>query len=160
MYLPRLVVEDAAQLFDVCPVLGGDEYAVVVHTVHPCGPEFVKGDVFAGAWSEVVLVFGLVGECVDFVKHHDDRLLSPFAEVVERLVDNFNLVLECRVGEVHHMHQYVGLAHLVEGRFKRIDKMRGQFAYESYGVGEQKRQVLDGDFPDGGVQCGEELVFG
>ena len=84
MYLPRLVVEDAAQLFDVCPVFGGDEYAVVVHTVHPGGPEFVKGDVFAGAWSEVVLVSGLVGSCVDFSQPHASRLRCTFDWVLSR----------------------------------------------------------------------------
>ena len=38
--------------------------------------------------------------------------------------------------------------------------MSGQLAYETYGVGEQKRQIVDNDLAHRGVERGEKFVFG
>ena len=58
------------------------------------------------------------------------------------------------------MDEYVGVAHLVESRFERVDQMCGQFAYEADSVGQQKRQVVDDDLAHCGVECCEKLVLG
>ena len=34
-----------------------------------------------------------------------------------------------------------------------------QFAYKSYRIGEQERQVFNGHFADSGIECSKELIF-
>ena len=62
--------------------------------------------------------------------------------------------------DIHHVHQHVGLAYLVEGRLERVDKVSWQLADEADGVGEQDGQVVDGNLAHGGVEGGEKLVLG
>ena len=58
------------------------------------------------------------------------------------------------------MHQQVGLAHLVECRFERVNEVGGQFADKSHGIGQQERQVLHHHLAHRGVESGEEFVLG
>ncbi len=64
------------------------------------------------------------------------------------------------MGDVHDVDEEVRLSHLIECGFERLDQSRGEFADEADRVGEQEREVLDGDLADGGVERGEQLVFG
>ncbi len=61
---------------------------------------------------------------------------------------------------IHHVHQDIGLAHLVESALEGIHKMRGQLADEAYGVGKQKRQIVDNHLAHRGVERCEQLVLG
>ena len=76
------------------------------------------------------------------------------------MVNHLDLLLELWVGDVDHMNQQVGVADLVEGRLERLHKVGGELADESHGVGQQEREIVDGDFAHGGVECGEKLVLG
>ena len=58
------------------------------------------------------------------------------------------------------MNEQIGLAHLVQGRFEGLHQVVGQFADESYCIGQQERQVVDGDFTNRRVERGEEFVLG
>ena len=58
------------------------------------------------------------------------------------------------------MHEQVGFARLVEGRFERLDEVGREFANEADGVGQQEGQVAHHDFAHRRVEGGEELVFG
>ncbi len=64
------------------------------------------------------------------------------------------------MGDVDHVYQDVGLAHLVEGGLERLDEAGGELADETDGVGEQEGEVVDYDLAHGGVEGGEKLVFG
>ena len=58
------------------------------------------------------------------------------------------------------MHQQIGLAHLVERRFERLDQLGRQFADEPDRIRKQERQVVEDHLADRGVERGEELVLG
>ncbi len=127
---------------------------------HPHLAELLERNILAHARSQIILILLHMGESIDFVKHHYHRFVGTVTHLAQRLVDHLDLLLEMRMRDVDHMHQQVGLAHLVESRLERIDKMSGQLAYETYGVGEQKRQIVDNDLAHRGVERGEKLVFG
>ena len=63
------------------------------------------------------------------------------------------------MADIHHMHQQVGLAYLVERRFERLHEVRGQLSDEAHGVGQEEGKIVDGHLTDGGVERGEELVL-
>ena len=70
------------------------------------------------------------------------------------------MVFVVGVGDVNHVKQNVGLAHLVEGRFKRLDELGRKLADEAHRVGQQKRKVSHHHLAHGRVEGGKKLVFG
>ena len=128
-------IEHLFELFDVSAFLGRDKHTVVRQTRHPHAFQFFKRHIFASPGCEVVFVLRRVSERVDFVEHHYHRFVSAVTHFAEGLVDNLDLLLEIRVGDVDHMYEQVCFAHLVECRFERVDEMGGKFADEPYGVG-------------------------
>ena len=58
------------------------------------------------------------------------------------------------------MHQKVGLAHLVERRLERLDKLRRQLADKTDGIRQQEWQVVEDHLSHRRVERSEEFVFG
>ena len=117
-------------------------------------------NILTQAWGQVVVVLLDVGEGVHLVEHQNHRLVFRLAYLLQGAVDHFDLFLELWVGNVDYMHEYVGVAHLVERRFEGVDKVGWQFADESDSVGEQKRKVVDYHLAHRGVERGKQLVLG
>ena len=63
------------------------------------------------------------------------------------------------MGNVHHVHEDIGLPDLVQGALEGFHQLRGQFPDEADGVGQQERAVFDDDLPDRRVQGSEEFVL-
>ena len=160
MHLLRLVVEHTLEFLHILARLGRDKHAIVVHTRHPCVFEFFERNVLAQAWGEVVGVFLHIRELVDFVKHHNHLLVASATHFLKGLVHHLHLFLKLRVGNVHHMHHNVAVAHLIEGGLERIHQVVGQFADKTHGVGEQEWQILNHHLTHGGVEGGKKFVFG
>ena len=154
------VVDEFAELVDVRLLAGADEDGVLVELGHPGAAELVEGDVLAGGRKEVILGLWRVGEGVNLVEDNDLLGAVVRNKLVDGLLDDLILLLEVRVGDVHHMNQQVGFAHLVQRRFERLDKMMRELADKTDGVGEQERQIVDSDLADGGIERGKELVLG
>ena len=154
------VVDQFAELIDVSLLAGADEDGVLVEFSHPGAAELVEGDIFARGREQIILGLRRISEGVNLVE--DDDLLGAIVrnKLVDGLLHDLVLLLEVRVGDVHHMNQQVGFAHLVQGRFERLDKMMRKLADETDGVGEQERQIVDSDLADGGVEGGKEFVLG
>ena len=125
---------------------------------HPGFFQFIQADIFLPYRAEIVLVFGCVGKRVNFVENEYHRFLG-FIYFLQGLVYHFQLLLKVGVGDIHHVQQQVGFAHLVEGRFERFYQVGGQFADKAHRVGQQERQIVDNYLPHRGVQCGKEFVF-
>ena len=81
-------------------------------------------------------------------------------DVGEGFVDGVDLREVVGMGDVDNMEEEVGFGDFVEGGFEGFDKLSGEFADETDGVGEEEGEVADDDFADGGVEGGEEFVFG
>ena len=62
--------------------------------------------------------------------------LSAHPQVAERTIHHFDLFLEVRVAHVDHMHEQIGFARFVEGRFERLDQVGRELADETYRVGQ------------------------
>ena len=154
------VVDEFAELVDVRLLAGADEDGVLVEFGHPGAAELVEGDIFARGREEVILGLGRISEGVNLVE--DDNLLGAVVrnKLVDGLLDDLVLFLEVRVGDIYHMDQQIGFAHLVQGRFEGLDKMMRELADETNGVGKQERQIVDSDLADGGIERGKELVLG
>ena len=154
------VVNQFAELVDVGLLAGADEDGVLVELGHPGAAEFVEGDILARGREQIILGLGRISEGVNLVE--DDDLLGAVVrnKLVDGLLDDLVLFLEVRVGDVHHVDQQIGFAHLIQGRFERFDKMMRELADETDGVGEQERQIVDSDLADGSVERGEEFVLG
>ncbi len=161
VYLLGTLVDFLFQFVDVDSFLCRDEHAVIARARHPSALQFVERYILACGGCEVIGILGDVCESVDLIEHHDHRLgFHALANILERVVDNLNLFFEIGMRYIYHMKQYVRLAHLVESRLERVDKVSGQLADKSYRVGEQEGQVVDYHLAYGGVECGEKLVFG
>ena len=160
MDLLGFLVNHIFQFGDVQLLLGRYENSVTAEAAHPRLFKFFESYVLTRARSKVISVLLDMGVGVDFVEHHNHRLLAAAADVVERFVDNLYLFLEIRMGDVDNVNQQIGLANLVEGRLERLDKMGRQLADKPYGIGQKHRQIVYDDLPDSGVERGEKLVLG
>ena len=58
------------------------------------------------------------------------------------------------------MYEYVCLAHLIESRFERLNKVCGELANETYRIAHQERQIVDSNLADCGIESSEELILG
>ncbi|MPM58316.1 hypothetical protein SDC9_105147 [bioreactor metagenome] len=58
------------------------------------------------------------------------------------------------------MDENICFAHFIEGRFKRLNEVCGQFTDKSYRIRQQERKVFDGDFPYSSVERGKQFVLG
>ncbi len=154
------LIEARFQFVDVDALACRDEDAVVVHLCHPTLFEFLQRDIFAKTRCEVVVVLLYISEGIHFVEHQYHRFILRLANVLKCTVDHLYLLLKLRMGDVYHMHENIGIAHLVEGRLERVDKMRGEFADKADGVGEQEREVVDNHLAHCSVERGEKFVFG
>ena len=70
------------------------------------------------------------------------------------------MVFKLGVGNIDHVQQQVRFPYFVEGRFKRLDQLSGEFSYKTNGIREQEGQVFNDNFSDGGVEGSKEFVFG
>ena len=89
-------VEDLTQLVDIFLLLSGDEDAVVAHLCHPRLTQFVKGNILFGSRGEVVGILIRPMVVVNLVKDDHRRLVSAL-QILQRLVDDLNLLLEIGV---------------------------------------------------------------
>ena len=64
------------------------------------------------------------------------------------------------MGDVDDMYEDVGFPYFVKCTFESFDELGGQFADESDSVAKKEGNVLNDDLPDGGIEGGEEFVFG
>ena len=159
MQLAHLFIYGVAQLFDVLPVLGRNEDRLLVQFGHPRLFQFLQRDVFTCGRRQVVGFFVHPSVGVDLVENHQHGLVGGL-QFLLRLVHHLNLFFEVGVGDVNHMDEQIGLAHLVERAFERINKVGGQFADETYGVGKQEGQVFHHHLTNRGVERGKKFVFG
>lgn len=153
-------VKARLEFVDVGAFPGADKHAVIVHLRHPCGFEFVESYVAAFAGREVVGVFGFASKGVNLVENEEHGLVGAVAYLAQRLVDDFDLFFKVWVRYIDNMNEDVGLAHFVERRFERIDKMRRELADEADGIGEEEREVVDDYFAHRCVERCKEFVFG
>ena len=143
VYLFHLLIEYLFQLLNVGLFVGGDEDAVVVHFGHPRFFQILKTIVFAFHWGEVVRILLHIAESVNLVEKIDGgfAVLSISLSVFPPP----EFVPQSRVGDVDDMYEEVGLAHLVECGFERLNQVVWQLAYESHGVRKEEWEILDGD---------------
>jgi hypothetical protein len=159
MKLAHTLVDYILEVVDICAFTGRNKEAILFELGHPCGLELVEGKILAGFGGEVVLVFGDILVGIHFVENHHHGLVAT-VKVGKCLVHNLYLLLKVGVGNIHHMQQKVGLAHLVKGRLEGLYKVGGELAYESNGVGEQEGEIFYYHFAHGGVEGCKELVLG
>ena len=135
------------------------EDAIVRQLGEPRCLEFIETDVLACFGSEVILFLLHICKGIHLIKDNHHRLVAA-VEVGQRFVNDGNLILELGVRYIHHVQEEVGLTHLVEGRFERLNKVGGQLAYETNGVGKQERKVLYNNLAHRGVERCKQFVFG
>ena len=159
MELADFAIKHIAEVVYVLSLTGRDEDTVVAHLGHPRTAQLVERNVFAGHRGEVVCLFLDPVVIVYLVedKHHG---FVGGVEVLEGLVDHLYLLLEVGVGDVYHVDQQVGFAHLVEGRLEGVYQVGGQLADKSYGIGEQEGEIVYHHLAHRGVERGEQLVLG
>lgn len=155
----RLLVEQFLQLVDICLVFGRDEDAVVVHLRHPGLLEVLETHILAGGGGEVVGILRGILEGVDLVEDENLGFTGSTAHLAQRLVDHLYLLLEIRMAHIHHMHQQVGLSHLVERRLEGVYEMGRELADESYCIGEEEGKIVDRHLAHSSVKSREKLVF-
>ena len=61
--------------------------------------------------------------------------------------------------DIYDVQQQVGLAYLIQGRFKRVYQISGQLAYEPNRIRQKERQILNDDLAHRSVQRSEQLVL-
>ena len=158
MNLRNYLVKVVAEFFYAYLLLGRYEDARGLLLGDPAVLELVQGAVHGLLGLEGELVVGLVGVGIHLVEDHQHGL-SGGTNVPEGLLHHLHLLFELRVGDVHHMHQDIGLPDLVKGALESLHQLGGQLADEAHGVAEQEGNVLNDHFPHGGVQRGEEFVL-
>ena len=159
MDLAHHAVEIRTELLDVRALESREEDARRIGPGDPALPEVVERAVFARRRSQVILLLFDIGVGIDLVEDQVDRFVAG-TDLLQGLLDHGDLVLELRVRDVHHMHQQVCLADLVERRFERLDELRRELADETDGVGQQEREVVEDNLAHRGVERREELVLG
>ena len=99
-------------------------------------------------------------QLIDFVEDHEGRFLYGI-NLVQHLIDRFNLLGGNGIGGVDHVHENICLNYFFEGGFEGLDELMRQLADEADGVTEQR--VLVGgqaQAAGGGVKRGKEFVLG
>ena len=114
MYFLGHLIQFMLQFIYILAGLGRDEYTVVVESGHPCGAQVFERQILTLHRAEVVLVLGRVLERIYLVEHQYGRFGIATANIAQCLVDHFYLLLKVRMRYINHMHQDVGLAHLIE----------------------------------------------
>ena len=141
--------------------LGRDEYTVVVESGHPLrGAQVFERQILTLHRASSRPRPWACTERIHLVEHQYGRFGIATANIAQCLVDHFYLLLKIRMRYIHHMHQDVGLPHLIERRLERFNKAGRQLAYETYGVGEQERKIVNDDLAHRGVERGKQLVLG
>nr|DAF45424.1 MAG TPA: hypothetical protein [Siphoviridae sp. ctBLh2] len=159
MDLAHHAVEVRTELLDVRALEGREEDARRIGPGDPALPKVVERAVFARRRSQVILLLFNIGIGIDLVEDQIDRFVAG-TNLLQGLLDHGDLVLELRMGDVHDMHQQVGLTHLVERRFERLDEFRRELADETDGVRQQEREVVEDDLAHRGVERREKFVLG
>ena len=117
------------------------------------------GDLAAFAAQDAgLLLFG--GQEVDFVVEQELRHLGR-ADFGQHAVDVLHALLIVGLGNVGHMEQYVGLGGFLQRGGEGGHQAVRQVAHEADGVGEDDAVLtVEIQAAGGGVERGEELVFG
>ena len=84
--------------------------------------EFFERIVFRALLLEREFVVGFILVRVDLVEDHIDWLVLR-SDVLERLADDPDLVLEVGVGNIYHVHQDIRFPHLVERTFETMENI-------------------------------------
>ena len=61
--------------------------------------------------------------------------------------------------DIHHVHQYIGLPHLVQSALEGLDKLSGELTYKTHSVAQQERHIFQNHLAHGCVQGGEQFVL-
>ena len=133
MQLAHTLIQQLAQLLNICATGGTDEQAVASQTSHPGAHEIRQGDVLAGGRSEVVGIRRNEGLGINLVEE-DQRRLVGTAEVAERLLHHLDLFLEVGMRDIYDVNEQIGLAHFVKGALETVDQVSGQLTDETYGI--------------------------
>ena len=81
------------------------------------------------------------------------------ADLPDDPLRDLNMLMAMRIGAVDHLYQKVCLGHLLEGRFKGLDKRGGKLMNKADRIGKQKfLPPCRGDTPDGRIQGGKEHI--
>lgn len=95
MYLTHTLVEELLELLDTLPCTSGDKGDIEVGLLrHPSLLQFFQGDIFPGAWREIILLLLLKGKGIYFVKCQDARLLFVSQDFTEGLIHDTDLILK------------------------------------------------------------------
>ena len=137
---------------------GGRGGLIRPHLPHPRLLQLLQSDVLLRGRRQVVFFFLHPRIGVDLVEHQHLRLLRT-TQFHQCLLHHTDLFLEVGMGDIHHMHQQIGLTHLVEGTLKTLHEVRGQLTDKTHGVSQEEGKIVDGHLTDGGVERGEELVL-
>ncbi len=63
------------------------------------------------------------------------------------------------MGDIHHMHQQIGLTNLIEGALKGLHKICRQLSDKAYGIGQQKRKIAYNHLAHRRIKRGKEFVL-
>ena len=158
MYLAHHTVEVAAELVDPRLIACRDEDTWRVSLRNPALFEVVERHILLRCGSEVILLLGSICIGINLIEYQECGLIAR-AYICEGLLNNGNLILEAWVRDVNDMEQQICLAHLIQCRLKRLDKLRGELADEAYGVGHKEWEVVEYDLAHRGIECRKELIL-
>ena len=128
------------QLVQSLTGIGGDDERIRLQ----CGESFT---------SRLVRLIGLV-------EYENTRNRGRAFDVRQHVIDRVDLRERVRVGAIDHMQDHVGLGHLFQGGFERLDQLGGQAAHEADRVHVGVSASVAGfGAAHGRVQCGEQRVF-
>ena len=158
MNLRNDFIKVVAEFFYAYLLLGRYENAGSLFLRNPTVLEFFQRAVCGLFWLKGEFVVGLVGIGINLIENHVAGLVCG-ADVPESLFHNLHLLLKIRVGDVHHVHKYIGLPYLIKGALEGLYKLSGEFTDKAYCVTEEERYVLYHNLSYGGVQGGKEFVL-
>ena len=128
--------------------------------MHPCILPFFEAVVLRCAFcSQIRLIPRLGAVCINFVEHHQCGFVQ-IIDFTENLVDRLDVLFKIGMGNVYHMQQQICFLHLVQSAFKRLDQLGWQFTDKPDRIAQQKRQITNNHFANGGIECSKKFVFG
>ena len=80
---------------------------------------------------------------IGLVEYENTRNRGRAFDVRQHVIDRVDLRERVRVGAIDHMQDHVGLGHLFQGGFERLDQLGGQAAHEA----EPVRRLVNEDLP-------------
>ena len=122
MYCFDAVVHKCTQRVNILFVFRRDEDAVLAQPRHPRPLKILQRQVLPQDRRQVIFLLRHIRKIIDFVKDHDSRFIL-FADIGYRLFNNIELLLEIRVRDIHHMHQQIRLAYLIQRGLERLHQM-------------------------------------